>query len=209
MIFESKEPEMKSKPTQWVAGSLAVAVMAVAVAVGQNAMQAEPTAVAVVNVRDVFNALQQKQDIEADLKQKFQQFEQKRQQRQQNIQQMRKNLNVLQPGTDNYKEQRQKIERAVVDFKAWQQYRQQKLERRRGVEMQNLYRKVAQTAGQVAKDNGYDIVLYDEGEADFNFQNSKQLSTMIRMRKVLWSSDKLNISDQVRTRMNNQYTSGS
>jgi Skp family chaperone for outer membrane proteins len=200
---------MKAKSTQWMVASLALALIVTAVAVGQNAMRAEPTAVAVVNVKQVFNALKEKQSIEADLQQRAKQMQGEQDQRRQKLQEMRSNLDVLKPGSSNFEQQRQKLERAVVDFKAWKQYQQQKLQRRRGMEMEGLYRKVVRTAGQVAKDNGYDVVLYDEGDPNFNFQSSKQLSTMIQMRKVLWANQKLSITDQVRTRMNNQFTSGS
>jgi outer membrane protein len=203
-----KELEMASKRMQWVWASLAMALIASAVAVGQSAMQAEPTAVAVVNVQKVFNSLKQKQGIEAELKQRAQELQNQEKQRRQEIQQMKSNLDVLKPGTQQYKQQEQKLERAVVDLKAWAQYKQQKMKRTRGVKMESLYRKTADAAGQVAQDNGYDIVLYDEGNADFNYQSSKQLSTMIQMRKVLWSRSKLNITDQVIQRMNNQYQSG-
>jgi len=200
---------MTGKAKQWVMGSMAVVLAGAVVAVGQSAMQAEPTAVAVVNVQQVFNGLNEKQSIEADLKQQAQQLQQTQEQKQKEIQQMRSELDVLKPGTQNYQQQQDKVERKVVDFKAWQQYRQQKLQRKRGVEMENLYRKVVRTAGSVAEDNGYDVVLYDEGQPDFNFESSQQLSQMIQMRKVLWASDKLDITDQVQQRLNNQFTSGS
>jgi Skp family chaperone for outer membrane proteins len=171
-------------------------------------MQAEPTAVAVVNVQKVFNSLKEKQDIEAELKQRAQSLQSNEKEKRQKIQQMKSNLDVLKPGTSEYQQQEQKLERAVVDLKAWAQYKQQKMKRTRGVKMESLYRKTTDTAGNVAEDNGFDLVLYDEGSADLNYQSSKQLSTMIQMRKVLWSNDKLNITDQVIQRMNNQYQAG-
>jgi len=199
---------MTRKSMQWAIGSLAVALIATAVALGQNAMQAEPTAVAVVNVQKVFNSLDEKGAIESQLKQRAKKLQKQEKQRQQKIQQMKSDLDMLKPGTQQYKQRQGKLERQVVDFEAWQKFRQQKMQQFRGVQMQNLYRKVAKVAGNVAQDNGYDIVLYDEGSPNFNFQNMKQVSQMIQMRKVLWSKDELNISDQVIQRMNNNFQAG-
>jgi Skp family chaperone for outer membrane proteins len=199
---------MPNNVKQWGVASLAVVLVATVVAVGQSAMQAEPTAVAVVNVQQVFNNLKEKQQVEARLKQRAQKMQQQQKQKQQKIQKMRSDLDVLREGSNNYQQQKRKLERALVDFQAWKKFKQRKLEQSRGIEMQNLYRKVVNTAGSVAKDNGFDIVLYDEGGSDFNFRNSQQLSRMIQMRKVLWAKNKLNISDQVQQRMNNQFTAG-
>jgi Skp family chaperone for outer membrane proteins len=199
---------MASKGMRWAFGSLAVALLVTAVALGQNAMQAEPTAVAVVNVQRAFNNLQEKQAIESQLKQRAQKLQQQQKQKQQAIQQMRSDLDLLEPGTKQYKQKQSELERQVVDYKAWQGFKQKKMEQFRGVQMQNLYRKVSETAGSVAKDNGYDIVLYHQSSPNFNFQNMKQVSQMIQMRKVLWSRDKLNITDQVIQRMNNNFQAG-
>ena len=59
--------------------------------------------------------------------------------------------------------------------------------------------------GRVAKENGYDVVLYKEQEPDFQNVKAEAINQMIQLRKVLWSADDLDLTDQAVTRMNNEY----
>jgi len=198
---------MARKGIQWGVACLAMGVIATAVALGQNAMQAEPTAVAVVNVQKVFNSIDEKQAINAKLNKRSRSLSKQQKSKKKKLQQMRSKLDVLKPGSEQYKQQQSELERQMVDSQAWQKFEKQKLEQFRSLQMKKLYRKIADAAGRVAKDNGYDLVLYDEGDSDFNFQSAKQLSTMIQMRKVLWSREGMQLTEQVITRMNNQFQS--
>ena len=196
---------MASKRMQYGIGTLAVGLIAAAVAYGANAMQAEPVSAAVVNVQKVFSNLKEREQIQAEMRQRAQDLQDQEKQRRKKIQQMKSDLDIMEPGSQAYKEQQSKLEQAVIDLQAWQQFKQQKVKRSRGVQLENLYRKTLRAIEDVANEKGYDVVLYKEGAPDFNFQNQRQLSTMIQVRKVLWSKDKLDITQQIIQRMNNEF----
>ena len=71
--------------------------------------------------------------------------------------------------------------------------------------IEDLYRKCLDATEVVAKDLGYDVVLFKESTPDFNYENPQQLSTQIQVRKLLWSADEVDITDAVAQRMNNAY----
>jgi len=199
---------MASKPLQWVFGAAALLLVGAVVAVGQNAMQAEPTAVAVVDVQAVFDALDEKEAIENQLQQRAQQLQQEEKQRRQEIEQMRSDLEVLGSDSEAYQQQQEEVQQKLIEFRSWRQYSKQKMQRLRGLKIESLYQKTADAAGRVAEDNGYDMVLYKASSTDLNYENSEQLSQMLQMRKVLWARDQLDVTDQVIQRMNNEFESG-
>ena len=73
------------------------------------------------------------------------------------------------------------------------------------MQIEQLYRKTLDAIGRVAKDSGYDVVLFKEKAPDFTNANAQQISTMIQVRKLLWSSDDIDITQQITQRMNNEF----
>jgi len=189
--------------------SLAALVVAGAL-IGQAAsMRAQPTAVATVNVQEVFNNLKEKTSLEAQMQSRTEQLQQQEQQRRQSIEQLRQDLDVLAPGSDAYQQKEQELQQKVIDLQVWTQFKQQQMRVERGLQVEGLYRRTLNTVQRIAQDNGYDLVLFEEQEPDFNYENPQQLLTVIQMRKVLYASDQISITDQVIQRMNNEYEAGS
>jgi hypothetical protein len=58
---------------------------------------------------------------------------------------------------------------------------------------------------QVAKQNGADLVLYKEGAVDFRGAPPEALATQVAVRKVLYSADDLDLTNQVIQFMDNEY----
>jgi len=189
--------------------SLAALVVTAGLVGAAASMQAQPTSVAVVNVQEVFNNLKEKTNLEAQMQSRTEKLQQEEQQRRKTIQQLRQDMDVLAPGSDAYKQKEQQLQQKVIDLQVWTKFKQQQLSVERGLQVEGLYRRTLTSVKKIANEAGYDMVLFDEQSPEFNYENPKQLLTLIQMRKVLYASDEVNITDQVIQRMNNEYEAGS
>ncbi|MEX0775432.1 MAG: OmpH family outer membrane protein [Phycisphaeraceae bacterium] len=169
------------------------------------AQKARPTAIAVVDVQKVFDSLQEKNQVEADLQSRANALKQEETDRRKKLDDLQKDLEMLAPGTTAHTQKQEDLERQAVELQAWQQFQNQKLQRERSLQIEGLYRKILDAIGRVAKEAGYDLVLFKEGAIDFKNANPQQLAALIQVRKVLWSAPDLDVTDQVTQRMNNEY----
>ncbi|QNN22869.1 OmpH family outer membrane protein [Planctomycetales bacterium ZRK34] len=188
---------------------IAVAMVVVALVGAANLVAqgkaARPTSVAVVDVQQVFNALDEKSTVEADITQQTEQLQKEEQDRQTELKALQADLGILAAGTPAYQETQTKLENKALEFQVWKQFNQRKLEREKVVRLEALYRKVVDAIGGVAKQNNYDIVMFKDSTGDLKGENQQQLAAMIQVRKVLYSNPDLDITDQITQKLNNEW----
>lgn len=198
------------KWNRWVVISvLAVGVCLIGWVAGARAsasLTGQPTAVAVVDIMAVFESLKEKVQVEADLKTRLERINEDEQNRKKDLQALQGDLEILAPGTPAFQEKQDELERGVIELQAWKGFQQKKLHRENAVHIENLYRKTIDSIGAVSRDNGYDIVMFKEKPVNFSSAKPEALPTLIQVRKVLWSSDELDLTEQVIQRMNNEFT---
>lgn len=184
------------------AASLLVAGLATAYA---QVNRAQPTAVAVVDLKALLDNLDERAAREADVTRSRERLQQEAEQRRNEFQQLRNELDMLKPGSETFQNKQDELQRTALELKVWSEYQQQKVNRETGLMIEDLYRKCLDAIGLTAEDLGYDVVLFKEDTPDFNYENPAQLSTQIQVRKVLWSRDAIDITDEVAQRMNNAF----
>ena len=185
--------------------ALALIVVAFAGAYAQNRMTAEPTAVAVVDLQKLLQSLDERTEREADVARQRERLQQQAEQKRSRIQQIRNELDMLKAGTPKFREKQAELQKAAIELNVWTQYQQQRINRETGLMIEDLYRKCLDAVEATAEDAGYDMVFFKESSPDFNYENPQQLSTQIQVRKLLWSTDEIDITDAVAQRMNNAY----
>ena len=185
----------------------AAVLVAAGFAGAQNAgrTQAQPTAVAVVDLKALLENLDERTAREADVTRERERLQQEAEQRRQEIQQLRNDLDVLKPGTETFENKQADLQKTAIELNVWTQYQQQRVNRETGLMIEDLYRKCLDAIGEAAGDMGCDAVFFKEASPDFSYENPQQLSTQIQVRKLLWSSDRIDITDAVAQRMNNAY----
>lgn len=164
-----------------------------------------PTAAAVVDVQAVFEALEEKLQIEANLKSRLEGLNLDEQDRKRALDELKSDLEILAPETPAYNEKQAKLEQNVIELQAWRTFQTQKLNQERGIQVERLYRKMLEAVGTIGRENGFDLILFKEKPADFRGAKPEALNTLIQVRKVLWSADDLDLTDEIIQRMNNQY----
>jgi Skp family chaperone for outer membrane proteins len=165
-----------------------------------------PTSTAVVDVQRVFDNLKEKVQIEADMTGKGDKLREKDQKWQTDLNQMKADLDLLTPGTESFQKKEEELAKSAIERQAWLNFEQQKLNRDRGLFIESLYRKMVGAVEAVAKSNGNDVVFFAEGAPTFRYENPQQLTTLIQVRKLLYSAPDLDITDQVTQKMNNDYS---
>lgn len=167
------------------------------------------TGVAVVNVQKAFDALREKLDIEADLQTQADKVKQEDQRRQQKIGELKQDLSILASGTAAFEKKAEELERAALDRQVWLSFQQNKLNRERALRIEAIYKKMLETIGRVAASNGFKLVLFKEPDVKFaNVTKPEQISALIQVRKVLWSADELDLTEQVIAKMNAERSAG-
>ncbi|MEX0654832.1 MAG: OmpH family outer membrane protein [Phycisphaeraceae bacterium] len=183
-------------------------LIGIAGAVANNALRAEPTAVAVVNIEAAFDALNEKAAVEGEIRARGEQLQREERERRQNIEQLREDLDLLDAGGQAFRAKEEELSRAVIELQTWTQFQQQRLAREHVLQTERLYRKMVDAIGRVAEAEGYDAVLFREPAPSFQAENPQELVAQIQMRKLLYASNEIDITDEVAQRLNNAFDAG-
>ncbi|MFW6060589.1 MAG: OmpH family outer membrane protein [Phycisphaeraceae bacterium] len=190
--------------------ALAALLLVAGIAGAGAALQAEPSAVAVVDVQQVFSSLKERTQLEADIQGRAEQLQQQAEDKENQIQQLQQELQVLNPGSEAHEHKQDEYGEAVMHFQVWTRFEQRKLQVEHALQLERLYRRTREAVAKIADERGYDIVLYKEQPLELDRQNLEldQVRSQIAIRKVLYASDDADITDRVVQRMNNEYESG-
>ena len=195
---------VKSAVVGLVLATLAMGGAAIGAAAGAG--KARPVSVGVVDVQKVLEQLSEKIQVDADLQTRTDRLQQEAQDREKKIQDLQKDIEILAaPGSAAHEQKMEEAGNKVAELRAWREVQSQRLQREKATQYANLYRKITDTIGQTAKETGFDIVLFKETQIDMRNLKPEQLGAFIQVRKLLWSSDDLDITDQVIQKMNNDF----
>jgi Skp family chaperone for outer membrane proteins len=175
---------------------------------GQVGGQPQSTRVAVADVKEVFNNLQEMASIRADIQTQQDALSNELSQRQQELRNLEADLGVLNPNEADYEQTRQQIREKAVELEVWQRVNRATLQQEAALQMANMYRKTLDAVGRVADQNGYDLVLYRDNKEPMQTDSQQSVSTQIFLRKVLWVRPSIDVTDQVTQMMNNEFGAG-
>lgn len=192
---------------QWQVALLAMvaSVAAVAVVRAAGGAKGRPTAVAVVDVGKVFNDAAEKKQIEADQVQRREKLQVEMQAKSNELNEMKKDMEMLNAANPAKKAKIEELARKAFELRAWQEWQLQQIQSDSVNGITDLYRKIQSAAGKVAKENGYDVVLYREGTLDFTRVKPENLELAIANRKVLWAADDLDVTPLVVQVLDNEF----
>lgn len=162
----------------------------------QNQPKAARTAVAVVNVAELIAKCKKNQDFQAEAQKRQVQLRQEQKARESKINQLRTDLDLVANAAERQKKERE-ITKALFEFQAWQQIEQQNLLRDQRTFLVELYGEIDQAVAAIAVREGYDLVLFDTPSPDFDNLNPEQLVQVIGNRRVVYRSEKINLTNIV------------
>lgn len=189
-----------------VAGAIiATGVMS---ASAQQDARGQNLSVAVVHLEQLLGNLRAINTLRAEINQGRERLQAMIERRQNELRAMENQLNLLTPGTQEWSEKAIELEEQSMRLQTEQSYEQVQLARHELRTMERIYRQVLSNVRAVADERNIDLVLMREG--DFRLptappgaeqQLAQQLQQQIAMRKVLFASDRLDITNAVKDQM--------
>lgn len=167
--------------------------------------QMEGVRVAVVDVEQVFNQMDERSDILADIQSQIQQLQQWEQTQRQSLQELQADLELLKPDTKEYLDTRNELRRRAVELRVEMEVKQQQLEAEQAAQMEMLYRKILDAVGRVAQDEDVQLVLTKDNTPRMRNANQQQIAAMVQARKVLFAHSNLDMTETVKRKLNSEY----
>ncbi|MCK4602642.1 MAG: OmpH family outer membrane protein [Phycisphaerae bacterium] len=165
------------------------------------------TSVAVCDVAKVLNNYQRTKRHVAELEEEKASFEAEDDKKIKAIQNLQAEMEDLKEGSKEYERRLYEIQRLTIEHEAWVKVRQGLLIRKRNRMMVQMYKQILEMTGRVAKERGIDIVLFLDDVEIPEGASTKMVAQLLPQRKVLYSTEKVNLTDTVLMRINEAYRS--
>lgn len=172
---------------------------------GQAGGEAAPTKVAVVNLQEIINNADQQAANRSKNQKLGEDLQAEQKTRQDAIVKLQNEIDPLEPGTDAWRAKRDQIQQRTLELRVWAEMQGQNNQLEQARQFAILYNNVTDAAGAVAQDTGYDVVLQAGELPDLMRLNVEQLQTVVQTRKVIYSSDQVDITAAVLARVNAEY----
>lgn len=202
---------------------IAVLVSIIAYQAGANRAVApvQPATVAIVNLPRVLNGLEQRSTAEMQVRSMVSEINAERETREAELQRLRSEHTQLRRQARENPETTADADAAEehlvleeLRFRAWMQFNNDYVDIEHSLVLQDLYRVVKNAAAEMARAEGYDLVLVDdaEGELTVNPESRVPRTTQVEQqmfaRQMLYVSPTIDITDDLIERMNNAYRAG-
>ncbi|MCB9849734.1 MAG: OmpH family outer membrane protein [Phycisphaerales bacterium] len=168
-----------------------------------NAAKAD-TNIAVLNVARIFEDYAMTRDLESMFDQARRDAADEADRRRNSMDQMRRALAAFDPNSADYERRDDELTKAEVEFQIWSKTTEKKLKGDHLRWMQKIYHNTQDVIAAIAKERNIDLVLtYDELADDA--PDSVALRQQILLQKVIYHSDRADITNEVLNRLNDAY----
>ena len=170
------------------------------------ASAAGSSAVAVVDLAKLLDGLDERGFMEQDLNKEIEKRQSELDQTTGELKRMEEDIKILADDDPNKIERVRDLRLKEVEARALKQFVQEQLSIEKGRMLVTLYNKVQLAVCDIAARDGWDLVLIDDSTLDLpEMATEQQMLQLILSRRVLCATDGINITDEVRTLMNNQF----
>ncbi len=196
---------LRQMMTAALAAVLVVGVMGTMNMLHGQSGPAGGTTIAVVDVAEVFENLEERGVIEADIRDKITAMQKWEQTKAAELTGLQSDMDIMDPNSDGFKKAIAELERKTIALRIERDVRQRKIQREMAQSLEGLYRKVVDGIGVVAAAEGYDLVLTKDRTPSLENASQQQILGMIQLRKTLYSNPQMDITQRVKTKLNNDY----
>jgi len=165
-----------------------------------------PTVVVTFDIEKVSADLTERADSEARLRKLFSKIEEELLKRNDAIKTLQESLqSAAEADQEAIIEQ---LNQLALEAMSYQQFAEKRVDNERSLMFRDLYMKIRNSVADIAKENGYDLVLItdDEREIMVNPKSSSpqefQVREQIGQQRIVYASSQIDITEQVVTHMN-------
>lgn len=171
-----------------------------------SARAANPSAVAVVDLGELLDGLEERVFLEGELNKEIDARQRELNEIVEQIKTMNSNIETLPDGDPRTIQQIRDLRLKEVEARAMQQFVSEQLSLEKGKMLAVLYTKIQRAVCDVLASDGWDIVLIDDSGLELpQMAQEQQMLQLILSRRVLCASDRVDITNDVKTRMNNNF----
>jgi len=169
----------------------------------------QATNVAVVNVAKVSEKYLKTADLESQFDVTRRKVAQERDAMKQKSDNANKSLQEeLKPGTEEYRQRKKEIAVMDAELQWFTESEGQKIEQGLAVSLRSIYDDIRAVAKEVAEEKGFDIVLASDQLPNETPDSPTQVRQHILLQKVIFWNDKVDITEEVVSRLNAKYKAG-
>ncbi len=197
----------RSAPSLLLLASAAFAFALASPTAVRAAAAAPSERIAVANVSRIFNEMQETKDLKEQLETRRQDLNNQEKEKRGAIKEMDDHLHNIKPDSPQYKEDIEKLDKAMADLESWGKVVRLQAERDQKVTMKSLFEKIKAAVSDIARQQGFDVVLADQGGEFPNLEqvNFDQLRAYINQQSVLFAAKGVDISDAALTLLDANY----
>ncbi|MCP4250300.1 MAG: OmpH family outer membrane protein [bacterium] len=160
--------------------------------------------VAVVNLARVFDGYAMTKDLETRFEAKRRGIADDAENRRKSLEQQISALEAFDPASKDYAERRDQILNTQIEYRIWLEVEEARLKEEHMSWLRVIYNDVRTAVAEMAEQRGLDLVLtYDELSPDV--PDSLALRREILLKKVLYFSDRIDLSETVLDQLNGTY----
>lgn len=198
---------MRRQQVMWLGATVALAVVLGSIVDlhGQPAVKGRATAVATIQLSEVLAQLDEVDDMNARMRVRRDEIVREKVDREREINVLTQDLEVLDRDSVAAHEAEMKRAQKAIQLEAWMKFQEARLQIDQALMLEDIYRKIVETIGVVAEQDGWDLVLYYDDIRSVQGKTVQQVQSLIALRKLVYASDDLNISDRVIQVMNNNF----
>ncbi len=192
--------------------ALVAAVVGTAFITGSNTStasavkMASPSAVAVVDLAELLEGLDERKFLEEDLNSEIADRQTELDTIVKTIERMREDIKMLKPDDQQTMQRIRELRIKEVEARALNQFVQEQLSLEKGQMLATLYNKVQGAADKILTQDGWDVILIDDSGLKLpEMAQEAQMLQLILNRRVLASDDRVDITADVQTLMNNEF----
>lgn len=165
------------------------------------------TKVGVANTGQIFSQIKETKDLQQKIQEHGKSLGQQEQAKRANLAALQEARNQFKPESQQYQDKNQELMRAAIEFETWGRLNQADVQREKKQQMKYLFDKIEAAVSEVGKQRGLDLVVADQrGEiTNVDQLNEDQLRVALNQRIVLYSSSKVDLTNDVIAYMDKNY----
>ena len=159
--------------------------------------------IGVVNTARIVHGMKEIKKIEDDFRAQNVDLARQQQQKEQDINNLMKQRENVRPGSAQWQDDTNEIDRKTADLSSWIQLAKVQLERQRKLQLKMVYDHIAAATAQVAQAQRLNLVIADESPEflgpDLDKITFERLNQVLEARAVLYADKKADITEDVLT----------
>ncbi len=184
---------------------LVVASLAGGLIAGASFAPPRAPTVGVVDLEQVFNTIDSHAARDATLKKLADELDGKLKELEQVVKDLQLELQNFQAGSQAALDLQTRVQKAIGDYKAYEQFARLKVESEKAKAMRESYLEIKDACKALAQDRGLDLVMLDDSIPELEKGNASRTVQQISARRFLYTNGEFNVSADLIARMNDDF----